>query len=90
MSKEQLLEEILTEEVVAKNHELILYNDDFNTFDYVIETLVRVCKHDELQAEQCAFIVHYNGKCTVKTGAYEKLIPMCVALQNAGLSAEIE
>lgn len=90
MSKEQLLEEILTEEVVAKNHELILYNDDFNTFDYVIETLVRVCKHDELQAEQCSFIVHYNGKCTVKTGAYEKLIPMCVALQNAGLSAEIE
>lgn len=90
MSKEQLLEEILTEEVVAKNHELILYNDDFNTFDYVIETLVRVCKHDELQAEQCSFIVHYNGKCTVKTGAYEKLIPMCVALQNGGLSAEIE
>lgn len=88
--KEKISEKILTEEEVVKDNELILYNDDVNTFDHVIETLVRVCKHDELQAEQCAMIVHYNGKCTVKTGAYEKLVPMCVALQNAGLSAEIE
>ena len=67
---------------------LFLYNDDVNTFDHVIETLVRVCDHTWEQAEQCAILVHYKGKCTVKTGELPKLKPQCSALLDAGLSAE--
>ena len=88
--KEEVLEDVLLDELVNKENEIVLFNDDVNTFDHVIDTLIRVCNHDPLQAEQCAFIVHYNGKCTVKTGAYEKLVPMCSALLDAGLSAEIQ
>jgi ATP-dependent Clp protease adaptor protein ClpS len=76
-------------EAVAINNEIVLYNDDVNTFDHVIETLIRVCKHDELQAEQCAILVHYKGKCTVKTGSLDELKPQCSSLLEAGLSAEI-
>ncbi len=76
-------------EAVDINNEIVLYNDDVNTFDHVIETLVRVCKHDEVQAEQCALLVHYKGKCTVKTGSFEELKPQCTQLLEAGLSAEI-
>ena len=74
----------------ARVRDLILYNDDVNTFDYVIECLVEVCKHDLLQAEQCTYIVHYTGKCTVKSGSYNKLNPMREALCERGLSAVIE
>lgn len=77
------------EEVVASNHEIILYNDDVNTFDHVIETLIRVCEHDSIQAEQCALLVHYKGKCGVKTGSFDELKPKCTQLLEAGLSAEI-
>lgn len=76
-------------ELVATSHEIVLYNDDVNTFDHVIDTLIRVCQHDELQAEQCALLVHYKGQCTVKTGAFDDLKPQCSALLDAGLSAEI-
>jgi ATP-dependent Clp protease adaptor protein ClpS len=76
-------------EDTASNHEIILYNDDVNTFDHVIETLIRVCEHDSIQAEQCAMIVHYKGKCGVKTGSYDELKPKCLQLLDAGLSAEI-
>lgn len=76
-------------EQVSVNHEIILYNDDVNTFDHVIDTLVRVCKHDELQAEQCALLVHYKGQCAVKTGSFDELKPQCSSLLEAGLSAEI-
>ncbi|TGD59044.1 ATP-dependent Clp protease adaptor ClpS [Flavobacterium humi] len=76
-------------EAVGINNEIVLYNDDVNTFDHVIETLIRVCNHDELQAEQCALLVHYKGKCTVKTGAFDELKPQCTQLLEAGLSAEI-
>jgi ATP-dependent Clp protease adaptor protein ClpS len=72
-----------------KEHEIILYNDDVNTFDHVIECLVKICEHSYLQAEQCAYIVHYSGKCSVKTGALEELIPKCTALLEEGLSAEV-
>lgn len=72
-----------------KEHEIILYNDDVNTFDHVIECLVKICDHSYLQAEQCAYIVHYSGKCTVKTGPLEDLIPRCTALLEEGLSAEV-
>ena len=69
---------------------LVLYNDDVNTFDFVINSLINVCGHDELQAEQCTYLVHYKGKCAVKSGTYENLEPMCTALLDRGLSAQIE
>jgi ATP-dependent Clp protease adaptor protein ClpS len=76
-------------EAVGINNEIVLYNDDVNTFDHVIETLIRVCKHTAEQAEQCALLVHYKGKCTVKTGSLDELKPQCSSLLDAGLSAEI-
>ena len=88
-TKEKVQEDVLVEEAVGTNNEIVLHNDDVNTFDHVIETLIRVCKHDALQAEQCALLVHYKGKCTVKTGTIEELKPQCSALLDAGLSAEI-
>jgi ATP-dependent Clp protease adaptor protein ClpS len=83
-------EEILLEEKVGNENEIVLHNDDVNTFDHVIETLVHVCNHTWEQAEQCAILVHYKGKCTVKTGSIEDLKPQCTALLDAGLSAEIQ
>ena len=76
-------------EAVAINNEILLFNDDVNTFEHVIETLIRVCKHTNEQAEQCAILVHYKGKCTVKTGLLDELKPQCSSLLEAGLSAEI-
>lgn len=88
-TQEKVKEEILTLEDVQKNNEIVLYNDDVNTFDHVIETLIYACDHTAEQAEQCSIIVHYKGKCTVKTGVYEELKPRCSKLLAAGLSAEI-
>ena len=79
--------DILTEESPA--HEIILYNDDVNTFDHVINTLIFACDHEENQAHQCALLVHYKGKCSVKSGDYKDLEPRCSKLLQAGLSAEI-
>jgi ATP-dependent Clp protease adaptor protein ClpS len=78
------------DEVSIDQQQLIVYNDDFNTFDFVIESLIKVCKHDAVQAEQCTFLIHYKGKCSVKRGSYEELEPMCTALLERGLTAEIE
>ncbi len=88
-TKEKVSEELLLDEETANQNEIVLFNDDVNTFDHVIETLIRVCDHAPEQAEQCALIVHYNGKCTVKTGDYKELEPRCTLLLQAGLSAEI-
>lgn len=88
-TKEKLLEELLLEEEVVKQNEIVLFNDEVNTFEHVIETLVDVCDHTPEQAEQCSLIVHYNGKCTVKTGEYPDLKPRCSRLLQAGLNAEI-
>lgn len=88
-AKEKHLEELLLEEVTVKQHEIVLFNDDVNTFDFVIDTLIKVCEHTPEQAEQCSLIVHYNGKCTVKTGEYTDLKPRCSSLLVAGLNAEI-
>ncbi len=76
-------------EVIDKS-ELIVYNDDHNTFDWVIESFVEVCGHTLEQAEQLSLIVHYKGKATVKTGAYPELKPLKDELINRGLSAVIE
>lgn len=72
-----------------KNNEIVLYNDDVNTFDYVIDTLIYACDHTPEQAEQCSILVHYKGQCTVKTGDIKDLEPRCSKLLQAGLSAEI-
>ena len=88
-TREEVLEEVLVEEAIGTNNEIVLYNDDVNTFDHVIDTLMRVCRHTAEQAEQCSLIVHYNGKCTVKTGEFKDLKPQCTQLLDAGLSAEI-
>lgn len=88
-TKEKISEDYLLDELVVRQNEIILYNDDVNTFDHVIETLIDVCEHTPEQAEQCSLIVHYKGKCTVKTGAYDDLKPRCTRLLQAGLSAEI-
>ena len=88
-TKEKVRERISYKEDKIANNEIVVYNDDVNTFDHVIDTLIRVCDHTPEQAEQCSLIIHYNGKCTVKTDIYEKLKPQCIQLLAAGLSAEI-
>ncbi len=88
-TQEETSEEVLLAEDVLKQNEIILYNDDVNSFDHVIETLIYACDHTSEQAEQCSIIVHYKGKCAVKTGAYKELEPRCSMLLEAGLSAEI-
>lgn len=79
-------------DVLVENDEekgLVLFNDEVNTFDFVIESLITVCGHEPLQAEQCTIIVHFKGKCVVKNGSFETLEPMCTALLDRGLTAEI-
>ncbi len=81
-----LLEDVATKE----ENQLVIYNDDVNSFEHVINSLIDVCNHEAIQAEQCTHIIHYNGKCSVKMGRYDKLEPMCVALHDRGISAEIQ
>lgn len=69
---------------------LILYNDDVNTFEHVIESLIQICEHTLIQAEQCAHIIHNNGKCEVKSGTYDELSPMKIALLDLGLQVTID
>lgn len=85
------LEEVLLEEtLLADGKKLVLFNDEVHSFDFVIEALMDVCGHELLQAEQCTVIVHYKGKCAVKNGTWEELEPMCTALLERGLTAEIQ
>jgi ATP-dependent Clp protease adaptor protein ClpS len=89
MTKELTKEKTTSLDTILENHSIVLFNDDVNTFDHVINSLVKYCNHSSLQAEQCAHIVHYTGKCLVKTGNIAKLTPICSALLDKGLSAEI-
>ena len=86
-------EELLELEEVSigsdEESELIVFNDDINTFDHVIDTLIDICEHSPEQAEQCTWIIHYKGKCTVKLGEYETLVPMRNAICKRGISAEV-
>ncbi len=82
------IEEILVEE--GKGFNLVIWNDDVNTFDWVIETLVSVCKHSSEQAEQCALLIHLKGKCSVKKGSYNFLKPQCDAINERLINATIE
>lgn len=88
-TKEKIQEEVSVAEKESNQNEIVLYNDEVNTFDHVINTLIFVCEHTPEQAEQCSIIVHYKGKCTVKTGEFTELKPRCSMLLEAGLSAEI-
>jgi ATP-dependent Clp protease adaptor protein ClpS len=88
-TKEKIEEELDVAELDSNQNEIILYNDEVNTFDHVINTLIFACEHTPEQAEQCSLIVHYKGKCTVKTGSYDELEPRCSMLLDAGLSAEL-
>ena len=74
----------------GESNSLILYNDNINTFDHVIKSLVEVCGHDPFQAEQCAFIVHFKGKCDIKTGMVEVLTAMSKSLNAKGLKSRVE
>jgi len=78
-----------TLEAVEKDSELIVFNDEVNTFNHVINTLIRVCKHSNEQAQQCTLIIHFKGKCSVKTGPIEKLKSACQGILDAGIQAEI-
>ena len=69
---------------------LVLFNADVHTFDYVIKALMDICRHTEEQAEQCAILVHCHGKCTIKHGSYETLLPMHTALLDKQLTSEIQ
>lgn len=90
-SFETELDEVILDDLKeARVRELVLYNDDVNTFEHVIEALIEVCEHDLVQAEQCTYIVHYNGKCSVKNGSYLRLKPMKEGLTDRGLSAVIK
>lgn len=77
-------------ELLVDQQHLIIYNDDVNSFDFVIDSLIKVCKHDPIQAEQCTMLIHYKGKCIVKTGDWNTLEPMCTSLLDKGITAEIE
>jgi ATP-dependent Clp protease adaptor protein ClpS len=88
-SLEEPLIEYKAEVKKKSNNEIVLFNDDVNTFDHVINCLVDICQHSREQAEQCAWIVHLKGKCVVKVGSFKVLLPICVSLLDKGLSAEI-
>lgn len=87
---EQVEYKVISKESVDLEKHIILYNDDVNSFAFVIETLIKICHHDLLQAEQCAYITHFKGKCSVMSGSFNTLKPMCEALLDRGLSAAIE
>lgn len=85
-AEEQDLDTLLLD---VEQRQLIVYNDDVNTFDDVIRWFMEILDHQPVQAEQCAFIIHYSGKCSVKTGTWEELQPKAVALLDRGLSVKI-
>ena len=80
--------ETITE--LTPSFSLIVWNDEVNTFDWVIDTLMEVCEHSQEQAEQCAMFIHYKGKYAVKKGDYDFLKPMCDAITDRGIGATIE
>jgi len=75
--------------ITVDEQNVVIYNDDFNTFEHVIATLIRVCKHTQEQAEQCTWLIHHKGKCAVKAGGFEQLVPIKQAICSAGIDARI-
>ena len=89
MKKHQLNSSISPSETLTNRMELILYNDDVNTFEYVIDSVIEVCDHDPEQAEQCATIAHFKGKCGIKFGTLSELTPLNNELNNRGISTVV-
>ena len=87
--KELELVDVLEAIEITELKDLVVFNDDVNTFEHVIETLIKVCKHTPEQAEQCTLLIHYKGKCAVKKGSYEELKPMREAICEVGIDAKI-
>jgi len=85
-TKEQKEVDVLENEL----HNLIVWNDDVNTFDWVIRSLMEICEHTPEQAEQCALIIHHNGKCIVQKGDFDSLLPKAEALLGRGIQATID
>ena len=90
MVKEKVKPDQSNQELLELPKELILYNDDVNTFEHVIQTLIDVCEHDHVQAEQCTLIAHYRGKCGVKNGTITELKPIKNEMINRKLTVEIK
>ncbi len=88
----ETLEETRTDVLTGfeKTYHIIVWNDEVNTFEWVIETLVEVCKHSEEQAEQCAMLIHSRGKYAVKNGSYTEMKPQCDSITDRGIGATIE
>lgn len=83
-------EEVVLLEKIGNSSKIVVYNDDYNTFDWVIQSFVEVCRCNAAQAEQLSYLIHFKGKATVKTGSKKELKPMKDALVDRGLSAVIE
>ena len=88
ITKSKLSEQL--EELLSQPYILILHNDDVNSFEWVIECLIKICKHEPEQASQCAHIVHFTGKCDVKRGDHDTILNMYNKLKNCGLSVTME
>ncbi len=86
----EVIEEITEDLSAIKLWELIVFNDEINTFDHVISTLIDVCQHSPEQAEQCTLIIHYKGKCSVKSGDFEELADLRNEICRREISAEIQ
>ena len=80
---------VLEDVVETEVYNLVVFNDEVNTFEYVIDTLIEVCDHTNEQAEQCTLLIHYKGKCTVKNGGFEELVPLRNEICRRGISAEV-
>ena len=89
MMQEQVLKDVLQDEDIVHHHGLIVWNDDVNTFDWVIQALIEICNHTPEQAAQCSLLIHFQGKYEVKKGSFEILKPMCEALIDWGIQATI-
>jgi ATP-dependent Clp protease adaptor protein ClpS len=85
-----IAEDVLLDTALEKPCQLIIWNDEVNTFEWVIDTLIEICGHSAEQAEQCALIIHSQGKYAVKYGSYEELKPLCDAITDRGINATIE
>lgn len=89
LTEELELVDLLESIEITDVKDLVVYNDDFNTFEHVINTLIKVCGHSNEQAEQCTWLIHFKGKCAVKTGSFDELKPMHEAICEAGIDAKI-
>jgi len=90
MTKEKTKSDVFVSEKEELGKKLVLFNDEVNTFDFVIDSLVNVCNHNAMQAENCAMIAHYKGRCSVKNGSFTELEPLHTALSDRQLIVEIQ